>query len=126
MTDIQWDGPAHLMRVTRFDTAEPAEELVAQGTLMELVGAVLEMGPAHERGLLIRATGPSWTQEYDEDAIRELAGRPEYTGALPQFDTARLREDPDRQEAKDVLLPETALSEAVRQSGADADTSPAE
>ena len=96
MTDIQWDSPAHLMRVTRFDTAEPMEEPVAQGTLTELVGAVLKMGPDGEQELLIRAAGPDWSQEFDEDAIRELAARPEFTGALPQFDTARLRDDANR------------------------------
>lgn len=117
MTDIQWDAPAHLMRVTRFTTAEPAEEVVGQGTLMELVGTVLEMAPDAQGDLLLRAAGRDWTQEFDTDAIRELAARPEFTGAMPRYDTAQLRDDPDRAEQRDVLLPENDFSEAVRQPG---------
>ena len=81
MTDIQWDGIASLMRVTSFATADPDEELVARGVRRELVGAFLEMPPADQRGLMLRAAGTDWLQEYDADAIRELAARPEYTGA---------------------------------------------
>lgn len=122
MTDIQWDARAHLMRVTAFDTAEPIETLEGEGTLAELVGAVLEMNPMQQTGLLIRAAGAGWAQEFDLDAIRELAARPEYTGAMARYDTARLRQDPDRQEQLGELLPETELSEAVRQPGGGADT----
>ena len=88
MTDIQWDGTASLMRVTSFATAEPAEELLGRGVLRELVGAFLEMPPAEQDGLMLRAAGPDWLHEYDADAIRELAARPEYTGLHGAFDTA--------------------------------------
>lgn len=101
MPDIQWDAQASLMRVTEFATADPQEELLARGTLLELVGAALEMPAARQDGLLLRAAGPDWVQEYDGDAIRELAARPEYTGAHGAFDTADLPEDPDRAEAGD-------------------------
>jgi hypothetical protein len=96
MPDIQWDSDASLMRVTTFATAEPQEELVARGTLHELVGQVLEMAPDEQNGVLLRAAGPDWVQEYDADTIRELAARPEYTGAHGAFDTADRPEDPDR------------------------------
>lgn len=99
--DIQWDGSASLMRVIRFATAEDEEELVARGTLRELVGAVLEMAAAAQNGLLIRVAGNGWEEEYDADAIRELAARPEYTGAYGAFDTADLAADNDRAEAGD-------------------------
>ena len=98
---IQWDNEASLMRVTRFATADDAEELVARDTLRELVGAVLEMSPAEQAGLMIRAAGPDWTEEHDLDAIRELAARPEYTGAAGAFDTANLASDDDRAEVTD-------------------------
>jgi hypothetical protein len=103
---IQWDSQASLMRVTDFSTADTQEELVARGTIRELVGQALEMSPTEQEGLLLRATGADWTQEYDEDAIRELAGHPEFTGAHGAYDTADLDEDPDIDEAasEDVLL----------------------
>lgn len=90
--DIQWDHPASLMRVVRFATADDQEELVARGTVHELVGNVLEMSPEEHDGLLIRAAGSDWTREWDADAIRELAARPEYTGAAGRYDTSK---DPD-------------------------------
>lgn len=96
--DIQWDGSASLMRVIRFATADDQEELVARGTLRELVGAVLEMAPEAHDGLLLRVAGSDWVEEYDADAIRELAARPEYTGAQGAFDTADLASDDDRAE----------------------------
>jgi hypothetical protein len=98
MPDIQWDGEASLMRVTDFATAEPVEELVARGTLHELVGQVVEMPADQQRGLLIRAAGPDWVEEHDADAIRELAARPEYTAAHGAFDTADRADDADRAE----------------------------
>jgi len=101
MPDIQWDGPASLMRVTDFATADTQEELVARGTLRELVGQALEMPAEAQDGLLLRAAGPDWVQEHDADAIRELAARPEYTGAHGAFGTADLPEDPDRAEEAD-------------------------
>lgn len=99
MPDIQWDSEASLMRVTNFETTpESREELIARGTLWELVGVFLEMPVAQQRGLLLRAAGPDWTQEFDSSAIRELAARPEYTGAHGAYDTADLVEDPDAHE----------------------------
>jgi len=98
MTDIQWDAQASLMRVTEFATADPTEELVARGTLHELVGQVLEMPAAAQHGLMIRAAGPDWVEEHDADAIRELAARPEFTAAHGAFDTADRPDDPDRRE----------------------------
>ena len=86
--DIQWDNEASLMRITAFDTAEPQEELVARGTVYELVGQVLEMAPGQQGGLLLRTSGPDWSREFDTDAIRELAARPEYTSAHGAYDTA--------------------------------------
>ncbi|SFR80817.1 hypothetical protein [Sphingomonas jatrophae] len=91
--DIPWDNEASLMRVVPFETAEPMEELVARGTLHELVGQVLEMPADAQRNLLLRASGPDWTEEYDSQTIRELAARPEYTSAHGAFDTADLPRD---------------------------------
>lgn len=103
MPDIQWDSEASLMRVTPIETSgETIEELVARDTLFGLVGAVLEMTPAQQRPLLIRAAGDDWVQEFDADAIRELAARPEFTGAHGADDTAYRPEDPDRAEVSDV------------------------
>lgn len=99
MTDIQWDSPAGLMRVAIMATGGDAiEDLVARGTVRELVGAVLEMAPDEQEGLLLRATGPDWTQEYDSDAIRELAARPEFTAAHGADDTADRPDDEDSRE----------------------------
>jgi hypothetical protein len=73
-------APASLMRVTALGTAgENHEELIARGALFELVGTVLEMPPAEQRGLLLRVASSDNTDEYDIDAIRELAARPEFT-----------------------------------------------
>ena len=104
MPTIQWDAPASLMRVTDFSTADSQEELVARGTLRDLVGQVLAMPGAHQSGLLVRAAGRDWTQEFDTDALRELAARPEFTGAHGAFDTADLPEDPDRAEETDLPI----------------------
>ena len=94
MPDIQWDSEASLMRVTPVETSgETFEDLLARGTLYELVGAFIELPPAQQEGLLLRAAGTDWTEEYDSDAIRELAARPEYTGVYGAFDTADPRED---------------------------------
>ena len=114
MTDIQWDAQASLMRVIPFaTTAEPQEELVGRGVLRELVGAFLDMSPAEQGGLMIRAAGPDWLQEYDEDAIRELAARPEYTSAHGAFDTTDLADDPEGQEEIDVLVTPEGSTDAV-------------
>ncbi|WP_294390227.1 hypothetical protein [uncultured Sphingomonas sp.] len=101
MPDIQWDSEASLMRVIPIETSGDAhEELIARGALYELVGAFIEMSPGQQDGLVLRAAGSDWTQEYDSDAIRELAARPEYTTAHGAYDTADLNEDPDRQEVQ--------------------------
>ncbi|WP_420138419.1 hypothetical protein [Sphingomonas sp.] len=94
MADIHWDHEASLMRVTQVDTAADAfEEWIARGTLREMVARFLELSPAQQDGLLLRASGPDWTEEYDSDAIRELAERPEYTGVYGAYDTAEPGED---------------------------------
>ena len=77
--------------------------------------------PAEQQAnLLIRAAGPEWTQEFDVDAIRELAARPEYTSAHGAFDTADLPEDPDRAVVLDVLAG-TGPADTVRQPGGSSD-----
>lgn len=101
MPDIQWDSEASLMRVTNFATTpDSMEQLIARGTMWELVGSFLEMPLAEQRGLLLRAAGPDWTQEFDSAAIRELAARPEFTAAHGDYDTADLAEDPDAHEVR--------------------------
>ena len=120
MTDIQWDHTASLMRVHDYNTADSDETLEARGTLHELVGAVLEMPVEQQDGLMIRAAGPDWSQEFDIDAIRELAARPEYTGAHGAFDTADLPEDTDRAQALDAAIA-AGPADTVRQPGGSAD-----
>lgn len=100
MPDIQWDSEASLMRLVAFETGDSREEVIARGTIYELVGFFLEMPPERQEGLLLRAAGPDWVQEYDTDALRELAARPEYTGAHGDFDTADLPDDPDAREVQ--------------------------
>jgi hypothetical protein len=88
------------MRVTRFETSgESREELVARGTLRQLIGIVLELSPDRWQGLLLRSAGPD-AQEYDSAAIRELAARPEYTGAYGAYDTADRADDGDNREVE--------------------------
>jgi len=99
MPDIQWDSEASLMRVTSFQsTDESQEELIARGTVYELVGTFLETPTVQQNGLLLRAAGPGWVQEFDRDALRELAARPEFTGAHGAYDTADLADDSDARE----------------------------
>ncbi|MDB5719261.1 MAG: hypothetical protein JWM38_2688 [Sphingomonas bacterium] len=118
MTNIQWDSAASLMRVIRFDTNDDQEELVGRGVLRELVGAFLEMPPAEQRGLLLRAAGPSWLQEFDEAAIRELAARPEYTSAHGAFDSADLPEDPETgEEIESLVTPDGASDGSAERLG---------
>ena len=101
MPDIPWDSEASLMRVTNFRTTDEShEELIARGTVYELVGAFLETPTAQQNGLLLRAAGPGRVQEFDRDALRELAARPEFTGAHGAFDTADLSDDPDEREVQ--------------------------
>jgi hypothetical protein len=125
MPDIQWDAPASLMRVTDFATADDTEELVARGTLHQLVGQVLDMPADRQQGLLIRAAGPDDVEEHDTDAIRELAARPEFSGAHGAFDTADLAEDPDRAETapedEPVIDNETSAPSVTDAKGRDGD-----
>jgi hypothetical protein len=121
MTDIQWDSAASLMRVTTFATTEPQEEPVGRATLRELVGAFLEMDAAAQEGLLIRAAGPDWIQEYDENEIRELAARSEYSGAHGAFDTADLADDPEASEEIDVLVTGSGSSDGAAGRSGDAE-----
>jgi hypothetical protein len=87
------------MRVTNFETTdESREDLLARDTLYELVSLFLGLPHEQQKGLLLRAAGPDWVQEFDTDAIRELAARPEYTGAHGAYDTADLSDDPDAHE----------------------------
>jgi hypothetical protein len=113
MTDIQWDSEASLMRVTTFATTDSQEELVGRSTLRELVGAFLEMNASEQEGLLLRAAGPDWIQEYGEDDIRELAAHPEYSSAHGAFDTADLGDDPEASEEIDVLVSESGASDGA-------------
>jgi hypothetical protein len=99
MTKLRFDAPASLMRVAVIETSGDAqEELIARGALFELVGTVLQMRPEAQRGLLLRVADADDTHEYDVDAIRELAARPEFTDAYGAWDTAERADDPDRRE----------------------------
>jgi hypothetical protein len=61
-------------------------------------------GPYGAKRLAAARAGPDWLQEYDESEIRELAARPEYSGAHGAFDTADLPDDPEREEEIDTLV----------------------
>lgn len=97
MAQIQWDEQASLVRIVPFRTTEDQEEPIARGVLRELVGAFLEMAPEQQRGLAIVTFGEDGPIRYDENAIRELAAGPDYTGAHGAYDTADLPDDPDAQ-----------------------------
>jgi hypothetical protein len=103
MTDIPWDHQASLIRA-----AGAGEQLVRHGILHQLVSGFLELSPEGQSGLLIRASGPDWTCEFDEASIRELAARPDFTGAFGRDDSEREPDDLDLTEAED----ETNLVEA--------------
>lgn len=106
MPEIPWNSAASLARVTSFETADPHETAVAHGTFRELVDQVLAMNPDEQRGLLLRAAGADWVTEFDTDAIRELAARPEFTGVYGVYDSARDDEDDALDEVGDeeILL----------------------
>jgi hypothetical protein len=91
--DIQWDSAASLMRVAAANTTDLPEELVKRGTVRDLVEEALGYPAEAQRGLLIRASGPDWSEEYDEAAIRELAAHPGFTGVEGADDTATLPRD---------------------------------
>ena len=92
MSDIPWSHEATLVRTTG-----GGEQVEAQGILHQLVGAFLEMQPDQQRGLSLRAAGADWSREYDEATIRELAARPEFTGAEGFMDTAARPADEEAQ-----------------------------
>lgn len=81
--NVPWDSKASLIR-----NYGGGEHIEARGLLHQLVGAFLEMAPAQQNGLAIRVSGEDWTREYSASEIRELAARPEFTGARGAFDTA--------------------------------------
>ena len=104
MPDIQWDSQASLMRVYRFKSTDAEETLVGRGTLRALVGLVLAMGADEQQGLMLRAAGPDWVEEFDSDAIRELAARPEYTGVDGEYDSVDRDTDAERTVDDDAVL----------------------
>jgi hypothetical protein len=89
MSNIPWEHEASLLRMT-----SAGEEVVRRGPVHELVRGFLELPPERQRGLSIRASGPTWTRELDEWTIRELAARPEYKSAYGRDDGGRSRNDP--------------------------------
>ena len=98
MARLDWHGEASLMRVTDFRSADTQEELVARGTLTELVGQAIGMPAAQQQGLMIRQAGADWVEEHDADTIRELAARPEFTGADGAYDTADRPHEADEEQ----------------------------
>jgi hypothetical protein len=103
--DIPWEHEGSMLR-----SAAAGEELVARATLHQLVGAFLEMNPEQQRGVAIRVAGPDWTCEYVDAEIRELAARPEYSGAFGRWDSATDNDAPDQTEAASDLLVEAGVS----------------
>ena len=98
MDATPWDQPATLLRRTG-----AGETVEAQGVLHQLVGSFLEMAADRQHGLLIRVTGGGESHELDESAIRELAARPEFTGAVGTRDTIGDPDEPDLRDAPDEL-----------------------
>ncbi|MDP8993931.1 MAG: hypothetical protein M3N07_02950 [Pseudomonadota bacterium] len=104
MSDIPWSREASLLRRTGAGMAEEA-----RGTLHQLVGAFIELPPEQQQGLILRTAGPEGALEYQEAEIRELAAKPEFTGAESRWDSDKDRDEPDFGEAPD----ETAVEEGV-------------
>ena len=104
MSDIPWNHEASLIRTT----GAGDEELVRHGILQQLVEGFLELAPEAQRGLLLRAAGPDWCREWDEAQIRELAAKPEATGAFGRWDSETDPDEPAMIEPED----ETNLIEA--------------
>jgi hypothetical protein len=103
--DIPWEHEASLLRST------PAgEEPVMRGVLHQLVGAFLEMAPEQQRGVAIRVAGPDWTREYVDAEIRELAARPEYSGAVGRWDSTTDPDEPDQSDEAGGVLIEQGIS----------------
>jgi hypothetical protein len=105
MSNIPWEHEASLLRMT-----SGGEEVVRRGVLHQLVGGFLELPPERQRGLAIRASGPNWTREFDEWTIRELAARPEYTGAYGRADSESDTDEPDFSDASEETLMEMGAS----------------
>lgn len=106
MAEIPWNEKARLTRV-----AGPDEEMVGEGVLQQLVASFLELSPEQQNGVVLRASGPDWSREWDADEIRELAARPEATGIFGRWDGAR--DDPDdRAGEREQAFDEQTLVEA--------------
>jgi hypothetical protein len=103
MSDIPWNHEASLVRTTG-----AGEESERHGILQQLVEGFLELPPERQRGLILRAAGPDWCREWDEAEIRELAAKPEITGAFGRWDSERDPDEPALDEPED----ETTLIEA--------------
>ena len=107
--DIPWEHEGSMLRST-----SAGEELVARGVLYQLVGSFLQMPPEQQRGVAIRISGPDWTHEYGDAEIRELAARPDSSGAFGRWDTAN---DPDEKvhtDAPGEVLVEEGISGSSR------------
>ena len=104
--DIPWDQPAHLMRITG-----AGEEVVRNGVVEQLVAAFVELPPDQQQGLMLRSAGADDTCEWAADEIRELAARPEMTGAFGRWDSRRDPDPDDETEAADdATLVEAGVS----------------
>jgi hypothetical protein len=103
--DIPWEQEGSMLR-----SSAAGEELVARGVLHQLVGAFLEMAPEEQRGVAIRVAGADWTCEYVDAEIRELAARPEFSGAFGRWDSATDPDEPDQTEAGSEVLVEEGIS----------------
>ena len=94
--EIPWNHQARLLRTTG-----AGEESVATGVLEQLVAGFLEHPPEQQNALVLRASGPDWACEWNAEEIRELAARPEFTGAFGRWDSARDPDSADGVEAAD-------------------------
>jgi hypothetical protein len=103
MSDIPWEHEATLMRTTG-----AGEEPVRHGILQQLVAGFLELPVEQQNGLILRASGPDWSREWDEAQIRELAAKPEIIGAFGRWDSETDPDEPGMREPED----ETTLVEA--------------
>jgi hypothetical protein len=103
--DIPWQHEASMTRNTG-----AGDELVSRGVLHQLVGAFLEMPAEQQRGAAIRVAGPDWTREYIDEEIRELAARPEFTGATGRWDSMTDPDEPDHDEQAQGLIVESGIS----------------
>src|SRR3569833_2202239 len=103
--DTPWEHEGSMLR-----SSPSGEELVMRAPLHQLVGAFIEMNPEQQRGVALRVSGPDWTREYIDSEIRELAARPEYTGAYGRYDSESDADEPDHSEAADPVLVEEGIS----------------